>query len=515
MPADSKKKSKTGEGVTSYMDLDEKKTIKGDNKEKEEKKELTPEEIDLQTVNDIKQNVGYLIKAVSTREARFVSRVLRTISTLRKKLNANVLKQALASFVPANSEQLLASVGKYVSSGALIKGAEKAPVKFSSAHTIALPEVEAYMQLLVVIYLIDLGMKKESLECCESLIKTIRTYNRRTFDGLSAKCYFYYSLCHERCDRLAEIRPLLHDVLRTATLNHDEACQATLINLLLRNYLKHNLYEQADKLVSKSVFPASANNNELARHMFYLGMIRAIQLDYSESHNFIIQAIRKAPETAAVGFQQCIRKLEIIVQLLLGEIPDRSTFRMPMLRKALQPYLLLTQTVRNGDLTAFADVLNKYRGNFVKDGTYTLILRLRHNVIKTGIRMISLSYSKISLRDICTKLHLDSPEDAEYIVAKSIRDGVINAVIDHVEGCVNSKENVDIYSTNEPQAAYDHRINFCLKTYNESVMAMRFPPNAFRKELESAEQRREREQQEKEIAEEMADPDSDDDEMDF
>jgi 26S proteasome regulatory subunit N3 len=68
----------------------------------------------------------------------------------------------------------------------------------------------------------------------------------------------------------------------------------------------------------------------------------------------------------------------------------------------------------------------------------TLILRLRHNVIKTGIRRISVSYSRISLRDICLKLHLDSEEDAEYIVAKAIRDGVIDATIDHEQGFMKS-----------------------------------------------------------------------------
>lgn len=35
-----------------------------------------------------------------------------------------------------------------------------------------------------------------------------------------------------------------------------------------------------------------------------------------------------------------------------------------------------------------------------------------------GVRMISLSYSRISLADIAVKLQLDSPEDAEFIVAK-------------------------------------------------------------------------------------------------
>jgi len=43
------------------------------------------------------------------------------------------------------------------------------------------------------------------------------------------------------------------------------------MNLLLRNYLAYNLYDQADKLVSKATFPESASNNEWARYLFYLG----------------------------------------------------------------------------------------------------------------------------------------------------------------------------------------------------------------------------------------------------
>ena len=39
-------------------------------------------------------------------------------------------------------------------------------------------------------------------------------------------------------------------------------------------------------------------------------------------------------------------------------------------------------------------------------------------MIKAGVRMINLSYSRISLVDIAQKLQLDSAEDAEFIVAK-------------------------------------------------------------------------------------------------
>ena len=65
--------------------------------------------------------------------------------------------------------------------------------------------------------------------------------------------------------------------------------------------------------------------------------------------------------------------------------------------------------------------------------------RLRHNVIKTGLRKLSISYSRISFQDICVKLSLDTAENTEYVVAKAISDGVIDAVIDHENGWMQSK----------------------------------------------------------------------------
>ena len=55
------------------------------------------------------------------------------------------------------------------------------------------------------------------------------------------------------------------------------------------------------------------------------------------------QAIRKAPQNTALGFKQTAHKFAVVVQLLLGEIPDRATFREPVLKKPLMPYLQLTQ----------------------------------------------------------------------------------------------------------------------------------------------------------------------------
>ena len=166
--------------------------------------------------------------------------------------------------------------------------------------------------------------------------------------------------------------------------------------------------------------------------------------------------------------------------------------------------------VRIGDLELFRHVAKKFSNTFNSDQTHNLIVRLWHNVLRTGLHIISISYSRIALTDVA-KLRLDSANpvaDAESIVSKAIRDGAIDATIDHANGWMVSKETGDIYSTNEPQFAFNSRIAFCLNMHNEAVRALRFPPNSH-KEKESAEKRRERQQQEQELAKHIAEEDDD------
>ena len=63
--------------------------------------------------------------------------------------------------------------------------------------------------------------------------------------------------------------------------------------------------------------------------------------------------------------------------------------------------------------------------------------------------------------------------------AQAIRDGVIEATLNHDKGWMQSKENTDIYCTREPQLAFHERIEFCLDLHNSSVKAMRFPPKSY------------------------------------
>jgi len=325
--------------------------------------------------------------------------------------------------------------------------------------------------------LIDQRQLLDAQTAADLIIKQLsNTTHRRTLNTLSAKAYFYFARVYELLNKLDIIRPTLLALHRTAILKHNEEGQATLLNILLRSYILYNLYEQADKLVSNvTIREDTLSSNQLARYLYYQGLIKSVQLEYSEAFKLLSNASRKAPQNSAKGFRTNVFKCLSIVQLLMGEIPERNIFEQPGLRVALEPYYQLTQSVREGSLVSFNSTVKKNYELFKKDKTYTLIQRLRHNVIKTGLRKINTSYSRISFVDICSKLSLESVVDAQFIVAKAIRDGVINATINYEDGYISSHENLNLYSTDKPQQQFFRRIKFCFKTHNESVIALRFP----------------------------------------
>jgi 26S proteasome regulatory subunit N3 len=98
----------------------------------------------------------------------------------------------------------------------------------------------------------------------------------------------------------------------------------------------------------------------------------------------------------------------------------------------------------------FKSIVNKYEKIFIADKNYSLVMRLKHTVLKFGLKKLNISYSKISLKDIQNKLGLENVDETEQIVAKAIRDGVIEAFIDHDGGFMQSKESIDVYESNDP-----------------------------------------------------------------
>lgn len=457
-----------------------------------------------ETLKDITQSIERTVKSKDTRLLQ--GRLLRQTATIRKQLSPAGVKAYLAASLPAELESraflsstldMATTTSSMETDEAALSTSTSAVAEPSASST---PEVEMYAYVLTLLYLSDTKQWQLVKAVSTKALERLTAFNRRTMDLLSARVYFYYSLSYEHTGDLNIIRSTLLALHRTCVLRHDALGQETLMNLLLRNYLAYNLYDQAEKFRSKAHKAEQWRSpQQYCRYLYYLGRIRTIQLEYSEAKDCLQQAVRKGPQSAH-GFRITVSKWLILVRLLLGEIPERSEFAQLGLFVALQPYFQLALAVKGGDLVAFAKVAEGQAGVFKGDSVLSLVTRLHHNVIRTGLRRINLAYSRISLADIATKLGLQSAEDAECIVAKAIRDGGIDAVLDHEAGFMASRERRDVYSTGEPRAAFHARIAFCLDLHNDAVKAMRYEPDAHKKRLESADARAERLAQEQELA---------------
>lgn len=156
----------------------------------------------------------------------------------------------------------------------------------------------------------------------------------------------------------------------------------------------------------------------------------------------------------------------------MGGVPQRTLFVEGQVSKHLYAYYHLTKSLVKGEVKAFEEVLARFRSDFEKDGLLILINRLTLNVIRAGLHKINMSYSRISFSDICSKLGLPEGTDVESMVAKAIRDGVINGTVDFAAKELNILEKGDLYSTREPQINFQKRIDYCTNMINTCNKAM-------------------------------------------
>lgn len=534
------------------VDVADSKKKKDDKTEKPEKseKEKKKDESDVNSITF--ENLREWCNQLERGDTHIVGRVLQFLNRTRKQLNGEILTKLCNTYLYASTtqkKQLLGWLPTKVASSSqesnamevdtpkppslsavstTPKSAGNSQLSATSAVTSSAakkqqllssrkaaqpsPELELYIHLLVLLFLTDEKKYDLAMQCAKSLIEYADRHDKRSLDPFLAKGYFYLALISERTGKIGTLPPYLNSRLRFATLHHQYESQATIIVCLLRAYLLTKNLLPAAKLVTKVAFPETANNNDLARYLYYMGRIRALQLQYPEAAQFFQLSLRKAPQDSAIGFKQNVHKWVVVISLLRGEIPERGIFRMSIHRATLAPYLQLTHAVRLGDIAYFNKVLEKFSGTFENDETLTLIVRLRQNVIRTAIRQISLAYSRIPIKDIALKLQLPTDVEAEYIVAKAIKDDTVDAVIVFdtrtVDRYMQSGVTENIYRTTEPQFAYDTRIKNCLELHNLAVKALRYPDSK-KPDSEKTEQQRDRELLELELASEM--PDDDDD----
>jgi 26S proteasome regulatory subunit N3 len=306
----------------------------------------------LLSLPDIATLILSITRGVELNQPRLLHRAIRQNASVRKYVSGIQLEQLVSKYIPSDCPTfgvMGLALEKVPKKEITVAAAEEEKEKESAetgamelggggeeeegqkviAPLAVLPEVEVYIFTLIVTTLLREGRNAEAAYGATALVERIRTFNRRTLDVFTSKAYFYLSLSYEKIDRLGSIRPTLLALYRTACVRHDDMGQAVLLNLLLRNYLTFNLFEQAHTLSLRAAFPESASNNQFCRYLYYMGRIQAVQLEYSEAFQRLMMAARKAPQGYANGFTVMVQKLVVLVQLLMGDIPERSLFNTP------------------------------------------------------------------------------------------------------------------------------------------------------------------------------------------
>jgi len=294
----------------------------------------------------------------------------------------------------------------------------------------------------------------------EELIKMVESYNKWNLDHLWGYIFYNYARVGEKLGKLNEIRPKLFSLYKLSSNSKNESSQAILLNLILRNFIETNNYSSAKDFMQNTLFPEAKQNNEFIKYLYYTAKIKATQTEYHDAFTRVTQALRKAPEKGVLGFKLSAQKLAIVCEMLIGDIPSRLIFSHSNLKAYLFPYYELVHSLVKGDILSFETIKNKHEKVYMKDGLMVLINRLYSNVIRSGLKKINLSYSQISFDDIREKLNLGDM-DVGLIVAKALKDKIIQGEINSTDRVLIIKENKDIYSTNEPQLNYQKRINYC------------------------------------------------------
>ena len=178
---------------------------------------------------EIKSNVTLIERAVSTLEPRFTLRVLRTLTTLRKKLDDKVLRDAIESIFPSGQFTLISRC-LYLTVGPLDSLARKQllswlPPASTTDHTMdidtapganspksppsePLPEAEIYLRLLLIHHLTaNDETKKKAIELSLETVEEMQALNRRSMDPIAAKVWYAVERAYELGANLADARP--------------------------------------------------------------------------------------------------------------------------------------------------------------------------------------------------------------------------------------------------------------------------------------------------------------------
>lgn len=272
MPANEKKDDveMTSEKLDSKADTNKKDTTKAQEEPKDKFFEL-------------KKNLVLLEKASKDKDFKMAGTLTKNLKKLRKMYKLSDAVLALSFYLPDLFMRLmLPTQPTPLKEGSTLE--EMLHCTLARQEEIMVhAEPQLFIYDLLLMKLLDDGDYQNAKEFGDFIIARLKNVNLRTLDHLGAKAMYFIALANEKMGMLPSVRQTMFESYKTSCLHKDLIGQATTTNIILRSYISQNLYEQARQFIIKTNFPANVSNNQYSRYLYYLGRIKAVQLEYSES----------------------------------------------------------------------------------------------------------------------------------------------------------------------------------------------------------------------------------------
>ncbi|GME84064.1 unnamed protein product [Ambrosiozyma monospora] len=178
-------------------------------KSKEVKETVIKEPVSIdQKLNEF---LSLIQKSAADFDPRYILKVFRELTPVRREITATSLKNIVESTYPADNlskEYILKTLSPFVAADAdVMDTSEDVVSDGASTESIELtPEVDIFIHLLIQIFLHDKKETKKLDTFNGYAYRALKSYNRRTLDYLQAKVWFYIFRAKELLKDLIPIR---------------------------------------------------------------------------------------------------------------------------------------------------------------------------------------------------------------------------------------------------------------------------------------------------------------------
>ena len=264
----------------------------------------------------------------------------------------------------------------------------------------------------------------------------------------------------EKENKFADLKEKIYHWLALFQNGSYEALFSTVYVFLLRNLLKSGQLKEATQLLKNCRFPEHIGHSLLAKFLYYKGVYLSHVGQLTPALNFITESLRKASEdTTKKGlnaFKASAKKLKIVLQLLVNDPISHNWLNE---NKIPVHYMSLVGAVNRGDNVQFNELIHANRVSFEKDKVMRLLDEMRSVVTKNALKKLSVSYSKISIKDVLAKLGVgNNPDfDLNAFLTKS-REDLPEFTIDHKNLSIEFTQKLDNYYNSQTRESLIQRI---------------------------------------------------------